>query len=112
MGIQVEVKEGGNFKPAPAGQFQAVCCEVVDLGHRQVTYKNDDGSDQPKNIHEIQYVFQLNKVDDETGKRFTIRSRPFNLILSEKSNCGRSCSRGVVTTSPRPSSSRRASMST
>lgn len=85
--FNVEVKEGGNFKPAPAGQYQAVCCEVVDLGHRQVVYKNKDtGADEPKNIHEIQYVFQLNKVDDETGKRFTIRSRPFNLILSEKSN--------------------------
>jgi hypothetical protein len=87
MALTVEVKEGGNYKPAPAGQFQAVCCELVDLGHRKVVYKNKDtGADEPKTIHEIQYIFQINKVDDESGKRFTVRSRPFNLILSENSN--------------------------
>jgi hypothetical protein len=84
MSIQVEVKP--SFKMAPAGQFQAVCAEVIDLGHSQKTYRNDQGVDETKTIHEIQYIFQLNKVDDETGKRFTVRSKPFNLMLSEKSN--------------------------
>lgn len=85
MGIQVEVTS--QFKKAPAGQYQGVCAEVIDLGFSQKNYKNQQtGADEPKNVHEIQYVFQLNKVDDETGKRFTVRSKPLNLILSEKSN--------------------------
>jgi hypothetical protein len=85
MAIQVEVKEA--YKMAPAGQFQGVCAEVIDLGHSHKVYKNQQtGVDEPKTVHEIQYVFQLNKIDDETGKRFTVRSKPLNLILSEKSN--------------------------
>lgn len=84
MGINVEVKTA--YKMAPAGQFQAVCAEVIDLGHSTKTFRNDAGQDESRSVHEIQYVFQLNKVDDETGKRFNVRSRPFNLILSEKSN--------------------------
>lgn len=85
MGLQVEVTS--QYKLPPAGQFQGVCAELIDLGHSHRVYKNKDtGADEPKTIHEIQYVFQLNKVDDETGKRYTVRSRPFNLILSEQSN--------------------------
>lgn len=85
MAINVEVKN--EYKMAPAGQFQAVCAEVIDLGFSNKVYKNKDtGADEAKTVHEIQYVFQLNKVDDETGKRFTVRSKPLNLILSEKSN--------------------------
>jgi hypothetical protein len=85
MAIQVEATS--QYKKAPVGQFQAVCAEVVDLGYSQKTYKNQQtGADEPKNVHEIQYIFQLNKVDDETGKRFEVRSKPLNLILSEKSN--------------------------
>lgn len=85
MAINVEVKN--EYKMAPAGQFQAVCAEVIDLGFSNKVYKNKDtGVDEAKTVHEIQYVFQLNKVDDETGKRFTVRSKPLNLILSEKSN--------------------------
>ncbi len=85
MAINVEVKS--EYKMAPAGQFQAVCAEVIDLGFSNKVYKDKDtGVDTPKTVHEIQYVFQLNKVDDETGKRFTVRSKPLNLILSEKSS--------------------------
>lgn len=73
-------------KTAPAGQYQAVCAEVVDLGWSQKSYKNNDGVEELKNVHEIQYIFQLNKVDEESGRRFTVRSRPFNLILSDRSN--------------------------
>lgn len=85
MGIHVEATT--QYKKAPAGQYQAVCVEVVDLGYSQKSYKNQQtGADEPKNVHEIQYIFQLNKVDDETGKRYEVRSKPLNLILSEKSN--------------------------
>jgi hypothetical protein len=85
MGMNVVPTEG--FSKAPAGQFQAVCCEVLDLGHSTKNYKDQaTGADTPRNVHEIQYVFQINKMDDETGKRYEVRSKPFNLILSEKSS--------------------------
>lgn len=85
MAYNVEVKE--QFSKAPQGQFQAVCCELLDLGYNTRTYKNKDtgGEDTVQN-HEVQYVFQLNKIDDETGKRFEIRSAPLNLVLSPKAN--------------------------
>jgi hypothetical protein len=85
MSLQVEYKESGNFVLAPAGLHQGVCCEVVDLGHSQKTYKDQKtGADTIRNVHEIQYYFQLNKVDPETGKRYEVRSKPMNLVLSEK----------------------------
>lgn len=83
----VEFKETGDFKKAPPGQYQAVCCELIDLGHSTKNYKNKDtGADEPKTVHEIKFNFQLNKVDDETGKRFEVTTAPINLVLSEKSN--------------------------
>lgn len=85
MAIYAEAKE--QYKLAPAGQYQVVCCEVLDLGFKDRVYKNPDTkADESKQKHEIQYVFQLNKDDEETGKRFEIRSQPFNLILSEKAS--------------------------
>lgn len=84
MGFQVEYKESGKFVLAPSGMFQAVCCEVLDLGYSEKTYKGDDGVEQKRNVKEIQYVFQLNKVDDATGKRYEVRSRPLNLNLSDR----------------------------
>lgn len=85
MSLKVEYSAAMS-KTAPAGQYQAVCAEVVDLGWSQKSYKNNDGVEELKNVHEIQYIFQLNKVDEESGRRFTVRSRPFNLILSDRSN--------------------------
>lgn len=85
MAMNLEAVTG--YIKAPAGQFQSVCVEVVDLGFSQKTYKNaQTGADESKSIHEIQYVFQINKMDDESGKRFNVRSRPLNFILSEKAN--------------------------
>jgi hypothetical protein len=87
MPITVEYKETGDFKLTPAGQYQAVCCELIDMGFSTKNYKNQDtGVDEQKNVHEVCYVFQVNKVDDESGKRFEVRTKPFNLVLSEKSN--------------------------
>jgi hypothetical protein len=85
--LNIEFKETGDFKLTPAGQYQAVCCELIDLGYSTKNYKNKDtGADEPKQVHEISFNFQINKVDDETGKRFEVRSAPLNLVLSEKSN--------------------------
>lgn len=85
MSLQVEYSESGNFVLAPAGMFQAVCCEVVDLGHSSKTYNNQQtGQPETRNVHEIQYYFQLNKVAPDTGKRYEVRSKPMNLNLSDK----------------------------
>jgi len=85
MAIYAEAKE--SFKLAPQGQFQAVCCEVLDLGYKNRIYKNKDtGADEPVNTHEIQYVFQINQIDPESGTRFEVRSQPFNLVLGEKAS--------------------------
>ncbi len=85
MAINVEVKE--SFSKAPAGQYQAVCAEVVDLGFSDREYTNQQtGVKETRTVHEIQYHFQLNKADAETGKRYEIRTKKLNLILSEKSN--------------------------
>lgn len=84
MALNVEYKESGDFILAPSGQFQAVAAEILDLGYSEKTYKAPDGTENKRNVHEIQYVFQLNKVDTESGKRFEVRSRPMNTNLSDK----------------------------
>lgn len=88
MAITVEYKEAGKFVLAPAGLFQGVCCEVLDLGFSDKTFKGKDDQgneiENKRTVHEYQYVFQLNKVDDETGKRYEVRSRPMNLNLADK----------------------------
>lgn len=85
MSINVEYKESGGFVLAPAGLVQGVCCEVTDLGYNEKTYRNQQtGVDEKRQVHEIQYIFQLNKVDPETGKRYEVRSRPMNLNLADK----------------------------
>lgn len=85
MSLIAEVPSG-RYSLCPAGQYQVVCTEVVDLGFVRKTYRADDGTDETRNVHEIQYVFQVNKVDAETGKRYTVRSKPFNLSLGQKTN--------------------------
>lgn len=83
MAINVEYKE--TFSKAPVGLFQGVCCEVLDLGFSQKTYKDPNtGAESERNVHNYQFVFQLNKVDPETGKRYEIRSKPMNLTLGER----------------------------
>lgn len=84
MAIYAEAKE--QYTLAPAGNFQSVCCEVLDMGYVNHEYKNKEGGVDKVTNHEIRFVFQLSKVDEATGKRFEIRSRPLNLILSEKAN--------------------------
>jgi hypothetical protein len=75
----VEYKETGNFVQAPVGQYQAVCTELLDWGESEKIYKNKDtGKDEPRLVWEVQYVFQLNQVDPETGKRYEVRSKKLN----------------------------------
>lgn len=68
---------GGNFTPAPEGQFAAVCCDVVDLGMETSTY---DGEERER--HMVRLCWQIDE-DMENGKPFLVMSK-FNLTLNEK----------------------------
>lgn len=71
---------GGEFIPAPTGQHQAVCVDVIDLG---MVERENNG--QKKLRHEIKFVFQI-AARMEDGARYLITSKPFNLSLHENSS--------------------------
>lgn len=63
----MHVKENeGNFTPAPAGFFPAVCCDIVDKGIQ-------DGPFGPK--HKVEIWWQISEKDPATGKLFLARRR-------------------------------------
>lgn len=63
----MRVKENeGNWTPAPAGFFPAVCCDIVDKGVQ-------DGPFGPK--HKVEIWWQLSELDPATGKPFLARRR-------------------------------------
>lgn len=70
-----------SFVNAPQGTHQGVCCDVVDLGLLDVVQPDKS----VKKVHKIDIVWQLPIVNDENGKRFTVRKR-YTLSLSEKAN--------------------------
>lgn len=75
-----------SFVLAPEGQFQAVCCELLDHGINVRDFKNKDTGDVDHvTQHEVQYVFQINKLDEE-GNRYEVRSQIFSLKLSDKAS--------------------------
>lgn len=65
----VAKNEGGTFQIAPTGQYAAVCCDVIDLGVVETTWKGTI-----KKQHKCAIVFQLNDVD-EKGKRYEVAER-------------------------------------
>lgn len=78
MGLTL--KESGDFKLVPAGQYGAVCVDVVDLGIVKTTWEGRE-----KQVHKCRIVFELDTVDTETGKRLRA-SRQFTVSLSEKAS--------------------------
>lgn len=74
------LKESGDFKLVPAGQYGAACVDVVDLGIIKTTY---DGRE--KQVHKCRIVFELDEVDVDTGKPLYV-SRQFTVSLSEKAS--------------------------
>lgn len=68
----VAKNEGGTFQIAPEGQYAAVCCDVIDLGIVETTWKGNI-----KKVHKCAIVFQLNELSDkgqpfEVAERFTV----------------------------------------
>jgi len=65
----VAKNEGGTFQIAPEGQYNAVCCDVIDLGIVETTWKGN-----VKKVHKCAIVFQLDELNDQ-GKRFEVAER-------------------------------------
>lgn len=78
MGLTL--KESGDFKLVPAGQYGAVCVDVVDLGVVKTSWQG-----QERQTHKCRLVFELDESDPETGKRLRA-SRQFTVSLSEKAS--------------------------
>lgn len=85
MGIFAKDSGSGDFTPAPEGQWQGVCVDVVDLGLKERIYNNEK-----KMRQEIRIVFQLsakndagNEIRTESKTRFSV-SRLFGLNLSDR----------------------------
>ncbi len=78
MGLTL--KEGTTFKLVPAGQYNAVCVDVVDLGIVKTTWQG-----QERSVHKCRLVFELDAKDADTGKRLTIGAY-HTASLSEKAN--------------------------
>jgi hypothetical protein len=78
--VAINVSAGTNFKPAPAGLHQAVCCDVVDIGLVEV--QTPQGA---KMQHKVSVVWQIGEVDPETNKRFIV-SRRYTASINEKAS--------------------------
>lgn len=78
MAIIAKKGSGGDFIPAPAGAWPAVCVDVVDLGVLQVSFGG-----KTKKQHKIKIVWQLGEVKAD-NKRFLVSKR-YTLSLHEKS---------------------------
>lgn len=71
--------DGGNFEPAPAGTYRAVCVDVVDLGVLDVSWQG-----QTKRQHKINVAWVIDE-EREDGKPFMVFKR-YTLSLSEKAS--------------------------
>ena len=70
---------GGNFIPAPAGTWAAVCIDVVDLGMLEVSFGG-----KKKTQHKIRIVWQIDETRPD-NKPFTVSKR-YTLSLHEKAS--------------------------
>lgn len=69
-------RNGGNFTPAPAGTWAAVCVDIVDLGMVQ--------GFQGKAQHKVKLVWQIEE-DRADGKPFQVQKR-YTPSLHEKAS--------------------------
>lgn len=70
------IKEEPKVYPlAPEGLFNAVCVDVVDLGHIETTFGQK---------HKCSLIFELEE-EDETGQRFIVGKR-YTVSLNEKAS--------------------------
>jgi hypothetical protein len=75
-------KPGADFKPAPAGNWPAVCFRIIDLGTQKTTYKGVEGK-----AHQVLISWELH--DDETkgdDVKPMIVQRAYTWSMSPKAN--------------------------
>lgn len=77
MPILAKASSGTDYKPAPEGQHQAVCCDVIDLGVMESTWQG-----KVNKRHKIRIVFQIGELRDDE-KPHTV-SQMFTLSLDER----------------------------
>jgi hypothetical protein len=80
--MPIIVKANKEYPLHPAGLFQAVCCDVVDLGLIKVTY-----SGQTREQYTIKVLWQSEEMRDD-GKPLLLVRR-YNASLNEKSSLRR-----------------------
>jgi len=66
MADNITVRGDPGYTPAPEGQWQAVCADVVDLGERVESYQGGT----PKLVKKVAIVFQLSELNPDTGRPF------------------------------------------
>ena len=69
--------DGGDFQPAPAGTYRAVCVDVIDKGIVEVTYQN-----KTKRQHKVSVAWLIDEKRDD-GKYYLVFKR-YTLSLNEK----------------------------
>jgi hypothetical protein len=77
MGVKVT---GNVTRPAPQGVHQAVCVDVVDLGMVESNFNGEK-----KLQHKVKVVWQINELNEETGRRYVVSKR-YTASLHEKSS--------------------------
>ena len=77
MALLAKGSSGGDFTPAPAGTFNAVCVDVVDKGIVERTYEGRTSHD-----HMVGLVWEIDE-EDEQGRRFLVFAR-YKISLHEK----------------------------
>jgi hypothetical protein len=80
--MAIIVKAGGNFTPAPAGTYAAVCVDVIDRGMVETTFQNITTKKR-----KIDIVWQIAELMDD-GKPYLVRRR-YTGSLSEKATLRR-----------------------
>lgn len=66
MADNITVRGDLGYTPAPEGQYQAVCADVIDLGERLEQFQGLTA----RVVRKVAIVFQLSETNPETGKPF------------------------------------------
>lgn len=66
MADNITVRGDLGYTPAPEGQYQAVCADVIDLGERLEQFQGLT----PKIVRKVAIVFQLSEINPDTKKPF------------------------------------------
>ena len=75
------IVKGSNLVPAPEGMWPAICIDVIDEGMLDNPFKPGTKT------HKVTLKWQIEEINQETGKRFTAQRR-FTASIGPKSKLG------------------------